>query len=40
MAERTNGSIVTLDPTSGPLDRTDSRTFPERPPTLDGAVVA
>ena len=39
MAERTNGSIVTLDPTSGPLDRTDSRTFPERPPTLDGAVI-
>jgi hypothetical protein len=39
MEKQTNGSIVTLDPTSGPLDRTDSRTFPERPPTLDGAVV-
>lgn len=36
----TNGKgIVTLDPTSGPLDRKDPRTFPDRPPTLNGAVV-
>jgi hypothetical protein len=34
-----NGGIVCLDPTSGPLERRDSRTFRSRPPTLSGAVV-
>ncbi len=37
---KANGKqLVTLDPTSGPLDRKDPRTFPERPATLNGAVV-
>jgi hypothetical protein len=31
--------IVTLDPTSGPIDRKDARVFPPRPVTLDGAVI-
>lgn len=31
--------IVCLDPTSGPLERKDTRKFRERPPTLSGAVV-
>ena len=34
-----NGSMVCLDPTSGPLERRDPRTFRARPPTLSGAVV-
>ena len=34
-----NGGIVCLDPTSGPLERRDTRRFPARPPTLSGAVV-
>ena len=33
------GALVTLDPTSGPLDRKDPRKLPERPDTLNGAVV-
>ena len=31
--------IVALNPTSGPLDRKDPRAFPDRPETLNGAVV-
>lgn len=31
--------LITLDPTSGPLDRKDPRQFPERPKALNGAVV-
>ena len=34
-----HNEIVALDPTSGPLDRKDARAFPERPETLNGAVV-
>ena len=34
-----HNEIVALDPTSGPLDRKDPRAFPERPETLNGAVV-
>ncbi|MCB0996233.1 MAG: hypothetical protein KDB21_14145 [Acidimicrobiales bacterium] len=32
-------TITALDPTSGPVDRTDEHEFPARPSTLDGAVV-
>ena len=39
MARNRSDRIVTLDPTSGPLDRRDQRKFPERRETLDGAVV-
>ena len=35
----TDSTFITLDPTSGPLDRTDPRKLPQRPKTLDGAVV-
>lgn len=34
-----SNEIVALDPTSGPLDRKDPRAFPDRPETLNGAVV-
>ena len=33
-------AITVLDPTSGPLDRTETRKPAERPETLNGAVVA
>ncbi|MCY4037579.1 MAG: hypothetical protein OXF64_09040 [bacterium] len=33
-------TIIGLDPTSGPFDRTDDHVFPPRPASLDGAVVA
>ena len=36
--QHTSG-IVTLDPTSGPLDRKDPRKLPARPVTLSGATV-
>ncbi len=39
MARNGNDQIVTLDPTSGPLDRKDPRKFPDRRDTLNGAVV-
>lgn len=32
-------TITALDPTSGPVDRTDDHVFPARPSTLDGAVI-
>ncbi len=31
--------LVGLDPTSGPLERRDSRSLAERPASLDGAVI-
>lgn len=31
--------IVALDPTSGPLERSDTRGVADRPATLDGAVI-
>ena len=34
-----SGAVITLDPTSGPLDRKDEREFPQRPKTLDGTVI-
>ena len=40
MSQAKNGKLVTLDPTSGPLDRKDPRKFPARPKSLTGAVVA
>ncbi|MBW2271308.1 MAG: hypothetical protein JRH16_22380 [Deltaproteobacteria bacterium] len=38
MAE--NGRLVALDPTSGPLERRDDRTFRSHPASLDGQVIA
>ena len=39
MADLENRGIVTLDPTSGPLDRKDTREFRQRPKSLNGAVI-
>ncbi len=39
MPHNGNGGFIGLDPTSGALERTDSRTFPDRPKTLNGAVI-
>lgn len=35
----TQGPLIGLDPTSGPLERRDERALPGRPARLDGAVV-
>lgn len=39
MAANGNGKLVALDPTSGPLERRDDRTFRPRPASLDGQVI-
>lgn len=31
--------LIGLDPTSGPVDRSEERTHPTRPTSLDGAVI-
>ena len=33
------GRLIGLDPTSGPLERRDERALPDRPASLDGAVL-
>jgi hypothetical protein len=40
MAGSGNERLIALDPTSGPLERRDDRTFRPRPTSLDGQVVA
>jgi hypothetical protein len=40
MARNGNGKLVGLDPTSGPLERRDDRTFRARPSSLNGQVIA
>ena len=39
MTDRESASLLGLDPTSGPLERRDDRTFSARPESLDGAVL-
>jgi len=39
MADKENGRLVALDPTSGPLERRDDRSFRPRPASLDGQVI-
>ena len=39
MTQRDRAAFLGLDPTSGPLERRDDRTFVDRPASLDGAVL-